>query len=186
MYIGYESGLNYALEIGAITAADYQQRLEHGWQVLVELGAMQHQDVKEKSPVELYMGGLEELFAQGKIYLKHKDTPYSEANAWPENRTPGAEHIGWYDDQFWYVLPTATYGAICTLYKRSGMLFPDSERGIRAKLAEEGILLPGDQLSYKIGNLPRTLRLHKPDAKRDMDTLPGNQEIQEIQENEDQ
>ncbi len=171
MFIGMEMGLKYARSVGALSQDDLEALSQTGWAVLMGIGEQQHQVVAEERPVDMYLSALEQMFAQGTVYLRNKDLPDIVEQVWPEQRTATSELLGWYDDRFWYLLPKAAYNAVWQFYRCSGVVFPDSERGIRVKLLEEKLLLPNeDRFTYRLRigeSLPRVLRIARPDVKGD-------------------
>jgi hypothetical protein len=151
--------------VEAIDEDTLEAMLETGWHILLNIGEQQHQVVSEEKPVELYLGALEQMFAQGTIYLRHKDRPDMVEEIWPKHRTGTAEMLGWYDEYFWYLLPKAAYSAVWQFHRCSGIIFADSERGVRVKLLEEKILQPqGDRFTYRLrlgDDLVRVLRISR-------------------------
>ncbi|MDY6877343.1 MAG: CHC2 zinc finger domain-containing protein [Chloroflexota bacterium] len=163
MYLGMELGLEYAEVTGAIDGDTRVAMGETGWGVLLGIGEQQHQVVAEEKPVEMYISALEQMFAQGTVFLRHRERPKQRAGT--------AELLGWYDEQYWYLLPKAAYNAVWQFYRCSGVVFPDSERGVRVKLLEQGVLRPqgGDgRHTYRLRveeGMPRVLRLVRPVAE---------------------
>jgi DNA primase len=167
MLVGLKLGLEYAQHVGAISADDCAAMIETGWRILLSVGEMQHEIVVEEQPVEMYMSALEQLFAQGVAYLQRHDSDVRETL--PEQTAINAEMLGWFDDYFWYLIPRATYNAVREFYRAGGTVFPDTDRGIRSKLAERQMLLPqGDRftyvLSHKDNTSVRVLRIKRPIA----------------------
>jgi hypothetical protein len=186
MFIGLKMGMTFAHEIGALDAEQLEAELELGWNLLVSMGERQHEVAAEEKPVEMYFNALEQLFASGAAYLRHKDNPTDDAtNGHPQFPIPGlqaikATFLGWYDEKYWYLLPNDAFNAVYQYYRSSGALFPDSERGVRVKLLEQKKLLPqsksGDRYTCRLrlsglDYQPRTLRVHKPITNADESSL---------------
>jgi hypothetical protein len=171
MFLGFTLGLEYAQAVGAIDEAQENALHAEAWNVLLGAGEAQCQIVVEERPVELYIDALQQMFAQGVAYLRRRDRQTGETpdeDAWPADRAPKAQRLGWYDDEFWYLLPGATYNAVCGFYRDGGTLFPDRARGIQIKLVEEKKVLPDGksrtyQLPFASDYHPRVLRLYRPE-----------------------
>jgi hypothetical protein len=81
-------------------------------------------------------------------------------------RAANAGFVGWYDDQYIYLLSKVTYRVVHKFYRDSGVVFPDSEHGVKVKLKEQGLLFPaesekrgGFMYQLPIEDRPRVLRI---------------------------
>ena len=178
LFLGWELGLQYARQVGAIDAEKYEALHGLGWHILIGLGEAQRVAAEEEKPVEMYLGAIEEMLAQGSAYLKHRWYPELPDREYPSpaNRMAGAELIGWYgnDEQdgstyaasrYWYLIPGVTYKDVVEFYRSSGVVFPDTARGIKVKLKEQKLLFPSADrpFDYRMtAMLPRVLRVVKP------------------------
>jgi hypothetical protein len=144
LFIGCKIGLDYAQVVGALNEEEVLALLNVAWRVLIGLGERQREVAVEEKPVDLYFNALEQLFAQGIAFLRHKDAPEDDNRAWPgvAIRALNSEFLGWYDDKYWYLLPTVAFNAVYQFYKTSGTIFPDTERGVRVKMLEQNRLFP--------------------------------------------
>ena len=176
-----ETALAYAQEVGVVSPYDAKAIKKFGWSILVGIGEQQHQVVSEEKPVEMYLDAIEQMLATGHVFMKHKDQPDNAERFMPESRAAQSEMIGWYDWQFWYLLPKVAYKRVWEFYRSSGVMFPDSERGVRVKLLEDKLLLPqGDRFSYRLryglenDQRARVLRIARDTSESDSDTLLQN------------
>jgi hypothetical protein len=171
MQTGWALMLEFLEHMGALNAEERAFWHDIGWGVLLRIGNAQHEMIHEENPVEMFLSTLQQIFAQGKAYLRHRDdeiTNTPEANCWPKTRAVQCELLGWYDSQFWYLLPKPTYNAVSRFCRDGGVVFPDSERGLGVKLVEQKISLPqGDRNTYRMpftdNSKPRVWRLHIPE-----------------------
>ena len=149
MFVGFEMGLIYAQEVGALSETGAEALREDGWRELLGIGEEQHRVVAGENPVELYLDALEQMMAVGVIYLRHKNFPGEGEKIRPKQKTLAAEFLGWYDDNFWYLLQKVTYNAVVQFYRAGGTVFPDTVQGVRTKLDEQGLLLrQGERYTY--------------------------------------
>lgn len=147
MFIGFEMGLKFAQTVGALEASEADGLRGIGWETLLAIGGEQQQVVAEEKPVDMYLDALEQMMAMGTIYLRHKEWPDEGEKIRPRQKNLNAEFLGWYDEQFVYALPKATFNAVVLFYRAGGVVFPDSERGVRVKLDEQKLLLRQDRKS---------------------------------------
>lgn len=150
LFLGWEMGLQYAQHIGALTPARYEELRAQGWHTLLAVGERQVIEAAEEKPVDMFLRALDEMLAQGAIWLRHADFPEVAERALPvaERRATNAEFLGWYDDLYWYLLPGPTFKAVVTYYRGQGVVFPDSARGIKTKLKEQKLLHPDGSQAY--------------------------------------
>lgn len=59
-------------------------------------------------------------------------------------RAANAEFVGRYDDQYIYLFPKVAYRVVHKFYRDSGVVFPDTEHGVKVKLKEQGLLFPAE------------------------------------------
>lgn len=178
LFLGFEMGVEFAVEVGAISRQDGDDLLSSGLATLIEIGSVQDFTTAEEDPVTLYMTAIQQMIDQGTCYLRNKDKPGEDGLIIPEMLRPRPSisypstmervtlpqegFLGWYDDQYYYLMADAAYNAVCQFYKRRSQLFPDSARGIKSKLKEKGISQPsaaGQRLEYQMGDGRRVLRL---------------------------
>lgn len=141
MFVGWELGLEFAQVAGALGERDVEGLREIGWRILLGIGEAQHRIVAEENPVDMYLEALTQMLAMGTVYLRHRVYCEDSAKDWPSKRTFPCEFLGWYDSNFLYLIPRAAYNAVTAFYRAGGTAFPDSERGLRVKLEEQGLLV---------------------------------------------
>jgi hypothetical protein len=138
LHSGFVRALRYAEEIGALTSEQADHWRAAGWQVMIALAQKQSQIVTDERPVLRFVTILGELLAQGKLRLE----PLRAAGD-PALRIIGAadaELIGWYDDSFIYLLPSASYNRVARFARDEGRRFATKEQALRRAMAEEGLI----------------------------------------------
>lgn len=72
--------------------------------------------------------------------------------------------MGWYDDQYIYLLSKVALRVVHKFYRHSGVVFPDTEHGVKVK--EQGLLFPaesekrgGFMYQLPIDDRPRVLQI---------------------------
>jgi len=181
LFVGWDMFVSYAQQLGVLDC-DYDGLRDLGWQMLVELGDAQQVTAQDEKPVMMYLDALSQLVAQGSVYLRHREYPEMPDKMLPKgaDREVGAEFLGWYDEQYLYLLSGPTFKTIVQFYRNSGVVFNDTERGIKVKLREEGLLHPaerptGNTFLYQMGlsTRPWVLRITNTIFNNE-GGLPGN------------
>ena len=99
--------------------------------------------------------------AQGRVWLEKRD---GEGKVGGD--AVGAELLGWYDDDYVYILAGAAYNRVARFLRDEGRHFPVKKRTLRKHLADEGYLMRGQDGRYTdvvlIDNkTQRVLRIHR-------------------------
>ncbi len=108
LYIGFHRMLLYMQDAGACTAENAAQLLNDAETVFAHLIGDQNALVAQERPAEIFLEVLQELFVTSKVRVDAlsagmEEDPYS---------TSFGERIGWQDEQYFYLLPEATYSAV--------------------------------------------------------------------------
>ncbi|MCX7950148.1 MAG: hypothetical protein N2509_08565, partial [Treponemataceae bacterium] len=155
LFIGLATGLAYAQEIGALTESQTQEWKERGWAALWDMAIGQSARIERERPTLIFLEVLSTLVAQGKARLYPKD---SDKEFIPE---PGTDLVGWYDEDFIYLLPEAAYHAVARFLREEGRHFPVKERALWKYLFEEGYLLRNEGDPHYTRRIRRGDTLHR-------------------------
>lgn len=132
LFMGFITGLDYALHVKAISIEEKKELLDMAWEVLLKLADNQARRISDERPTEKFLNVLRELLESGTAYVKdvfHDNTAGSE---------PG--FLGWLDDDWMYLLPEVTYKAISQFCSQQGAHFPVTARTLWKHLDTEGLL----------------------------------------------
>src|SRR5262249_34138718 len=125
LYLGLETWLRFAVEIGAITDVKADSLLADTWTALMALAAEHARDHADETPVQRFLGPLGGGFASRRIYLTapHGDVPeHATAWGWEISRradgsgegefrhAPQAILIGMLEADWVWLIPDTTYG----------------------------------------------------------------------------
>jgi len=108
LYIGFHRMLTYMQYAGACSAENAEQLLADAETVFAHLIGDQNALVAQERPAEIFLEVLQELFVTSKVRVDTLSTGMEED---PYSTSYG-ERIGWYDNQYFYLLPEATYSAV--------------------------------------------------------------------------
>jgi len=160
LYLGLDLGLAYAVEVGALTETEAGSWRERGWSALCIGAEAQARRVERERPTVRFLEVLAELLAQGRVRLEARD-----GEGIIGGDAVGAELLGWYDDDYLYLLPGVSYNRVARFLRDEGAHFPVKERTLRKHLVEEGYLArEGDRYTdvLRVGEKTyRVLRLYR-------------------------
>lgn len=130
LWIGLRCALNCFVSYGAITEAESAEYFEQGKRAILENVAIQQEDMRQEKPSKMYVQAIYDLIAAGKCKLHPVN----------EQTSPYVEILGYYDQQFVYLIPGAAFSAVCTFYRDQGSAFPIGRPVLHKRMAEEGII----------------------------------------------
>jgi hypothetical protein len=151
---GWRWWLDYALEAGAIDAAQREALARRAWTALLAVGAEQAAHDEAADPVARYLTLLAAALASGRAHVAGLD---GEAPAgagawgWRQRPTGTGDHqradwqpqgrrVGWLDGDDLLIQADAGYAAAQQLAHEHGDSLPVSERTLRRRLHERGLL----------------------------------------------
>ncbi len=137
LYMGFDLGLKYAVEVGALSVAEMADWEERGFEALKKGAEAQAARVEKERPTVRFLEVLTGLLAQGKVHLEHK-----EGKAKIGGGSANDELLGWYDEERLYLLLDAAYNRVARFLRDEGAVLSVKQAALRKYLVEEGILLP--------------------------------------------
>lgn len=140
LYLGLDLGLQYATEVGALNLDEADAFREEGWAALARGAADQGERVVDEDPATVFLSRLSTLIAQGRAVLVFRDRPLSSAS--------GGVGVGWRDDSYAYVNPTAAREAVARVLAAEGVNVP-TVRAIGEALSRRNLLVTDDNRHQK-------------------------------------
>lgn len=133
LFIGARMAFSYFCEAGVITQEEKDTLIRVAWDILIDLSEQQGRSIQEDSPSNKFLAALKELISTKKVVLR---------SMWDKNvgDLDGAEHIGWEDSSFYYLLPGQTYKVVCQFYQQQGGVFPVGESMLWKHLDAAGLI----------------------------------------------
>ena len=137
--IGYSMMLNYMRDVGAVPAEDCVPMLQHALRALTDASGRQTRSLESEKPTRIFLDSLGELLAGKKAVLK-------DISAGAEGKTVSAAEnmIGYFDQSYYYLLPSVAFGAVQRLCREQGVEFPVSLKALYKHLRNDGVLGAGD------------------------------------------
>jgi hypothetical protein len=148
LYVGLLYWLEFAAEKGAITEADVKRIQDEAWSALGRTAEQQLDHQSSSEPATRYLELLMSAIASGNAHLAGLDgncpgEAVAAACGWRrrfERWEPQGSRIGWIEDVEVYLEPDAAYRAAQDAAGSAGAAPIDSERELRKRLEEKGLL----------------------------------------------
>ena len=134
--IGYAMMLNYFRDVGAISNDDAKTMLTHAFGALTDVSKKQAKDMESEKPTRIFLDSMTELLASKAVTLK-------DISAGPEavkSISPLDTMVGYYDADYYYLLPAVAFGAVQKLCREQGIEFPVSLKALYKHLRTDGVL----------------------------------------------
>jgi hypothetical protein len=129
--LAVDTALTYAVELDALSRPDADEIRQKGKLVLLDLVKKQGERIEGEKATLQFLEVLNELLTQGAVYVAPAD---GTTSAYPAN----AEHIGWQDDDYLYLLPKAVFHRVAAFCRSEGGYFPVKRNTLYRQLYEEG------------------------------------------------
>lgn len=146
LYLGLHSGLEYAAYIGAIEPERKDFLLQEGWLSFLDAANEQGRQADDVKPTALFIGIVAELLATRRIYV----VDLNRSDHLGEIPTT-AQHVGWYDNSYYYLLPKVIYNSACRFLSERHENFPLTEVVLWKQLADEGITVTETAMDRNTG-----------------------------------
>jgi hypothetical protein len=154
--VGMRYFLDYAQEVGAVTAAERDALARRCWAALKEAAAAQTKHVEAAEPTAQFLRLLSGALASGRAHIAGPDglkPSQPETLGWRCNENcangdgawvPLGRRIGWADDPNLYLEPEASYAAAQEMARDQGDGLSVAPRTLRKRLHERGLLASVD------------------------------------------
>jgi len=147
--------LEFAEHVGAIDDARATELRAAARQTLWRIGETQGNVLRDLEPAERFITVLGTLLEQRRVRLVEKGT---------SPRADDVEAVGWFDEDFAYLLPEAARRRVATFLRESGEAWSHSAHALHKALVRKGIVVPGPdgrpEMQVRVGDgKRRVLRL---------------------------
>jgi len=126
--------LEFAQEVGAVDARRADELRDRARETLHAIGEEQGTTLKELEPAERFIAVLGTLLEQKRIRLVERGTV---------PREDVIEAIGWYDEEYAYLLPDAARRRVATFMRESGEAWGHSTHALHKALVRKGFAVAG-------------------------------------------
>ena len=126
--------LEFAEHVGAVSAARANELRAAARQSLRRIGEAQSTVLRDLEPAERFMSVLGTLLEQRRVRLVEKGS---------SPRSDDIEAVGWFDENYAYLLPEAARRRVATFLRESGEAWGHSAHSLHKALVRKGFVLPG-------------------------------------------
>ncbi|HXJ18951.1 MAG TPA: hypothetical protein VMT03_01865 [Polyangia bacterium] len=126
--------LEFAEHVGAVDAARSTELRTAARQALRRISEAQSTVLRDLEPAERFMSVLGTLLEQRRVRLVEKGT---------SPRSDEVEAVGWFDENYAFLLPEAARRRVATFLRESGEAWGHSAHALRKALVRKGFVLPG-------------------------------------------
>lgn len=112
-----------------ITAEQKTEMIDNAWHIFTKLAQVQFEKSTEETPTKLFLEAISDLMETKKISLQN-------IGGFPEN---GGEFTGYFDEDYYYFIPSKIYAEVEKLFQQQSMTFPISKNRILRQLSIEHI-----------------------------------------------
>lgn len=152
--------LDFAVDAGAISAADRAELWNRSWAALLEAAAAQAGEIEPEEPAGRFVALFRSALASGFAHVANGDggEPAGAIRwGWRDGLANGVR-VGWLDGEGQlYLEPDAVYAVVQRLAAQQGVSLPVSQIVLRRRLRERGFLASTDEARGKI-TIRRTLQ----------------------------
>lgn len=143
LYFGLTTFLKFFMEKGIINSKKVEEYSSLGWDILLDKVRKHNKRINAEDPIEKVREILESLLLQKKVRIDPKEQG-------PVMGGDEASLLGWYDTDFYYLLPTALWHEIIEYCRRENSYFPISKRTFGEILSKRGIIETGQDRTSKV------------------------------------
>ncbi|KAA8753971.1 bifunctional DNA primase/polymerase [Paenibacillus sp. UASWS1643] len=134
LYLGLNSGLEYAESVGAVTTEMGDELRSEGWNVFLEIAKEQGQQVTDIKPSSRFLTIVSQLLANQSI---HCDNVHQDLV--PKTLPNNSALVGWKDENYYYFLPELIYNEVSRFLSIRGEHFPITSATLWKELADAGL-----------------------------------------------
>ena len=139
--IGYAMMLDYFRSVGLFDADTAKEMLKDAHHILTATSRQQAKSMNDEKPTRIFLDSMAELLASESVFIK--DLTMTGENV--KRKKPGVDMVGYFDNDYYYLLPKVAFGCVSKLCREQGTEFPISLKALYKHLRTDGILklMPG-------------------------------------------
>jgi hypothetical protein len=157
--VAFSLFLTFARKNKAISEKRYKKLKQIAHNLFKKAIINQSEVIVEQKPEKIFMDTLNELINSNKVYLLDKNSPDDNSLI----IGGGNNHIGFYDDKFYYLYPLVAYTCVNILLSKNKKMLPVTEKILWKNLADARMI----QIeSSKSGNNQNLRKVTVPSTKK--------------------
>lgn len=120
--------LKYGIAIGEIDIEDIEERLEIAESIFIDLIKNQYIEMRTENPLNMYLNTIQELIISNKMSLREL------------GKEGGSQKYGWYDEDYYYLIPGMTYNTVLAFWAKRNKVFPLTIKKLHDQLYQMGLI----------------------------------------------
>ncbi|PFR94436.1 hypothetical protein COK43_02615 [Bacillus cereus] len=120
--------LKYGVESGEIKIEEAEERLEIAENIFISLIKRQYREMITEDPLNMYLNTIQELVISNKMPLRKL------------GKESGSQQYGWYDDEYYYLMPGMTYNTVLAFWEKRNKVFPLTIKKLHDRLHQVGVI----------------------------------------------
>lgn len=120
--------MSYGVAIERLKVEEVEGRLKIAETIFIKLIQKQHTEMKTENPLSMYLNTIEELITSNQMPLNKL------------RQESGSQKYGWYDEQYYYLIPEITYNKVLMFWERRNKVFPLTTKKLHDRLYQMGII----------------------------------------------
>lgn len=139
--VGYAMMLDYFRNVGLFDADTAKGMLQDAHRLLTATSKQQARSMDDEKPTRIFLDSMVELIASNSVVMKDLTGTGNEKSG----KKPGVDLVGYFDNDYYYLLPKVAFGCVSKLCREQSTEFPVSLKALYKHLRTDGILkLPPD------------------------------------------
>ncbi len=139
--VGYAMMLDYFRNVGLFDADTAKGMLQDAHRLLTATSKQQARSMDDEKPTRIFLDSMVELMASNSVVMKDLTGTGNEKSG----KKPGVDLVGYFDNDYYYLLPKVAFGCVSKLCREQSTEFPVSLKALYKHLRTDGILkLPPD------------------------------------------
>jgi hypothetical protein len=173
--IGLNTFLQYAIENNILTHDEAKKMIHEGYKMFVKMSQKHSESIQSDTPVKQFLKAIRELKATNKIYFEQKSEAF--------NSNEFGELVGYYDHNYYYLMPETIHNLITQFYAKQNRNFNITSQMLLKHLENENLI----HCQMENGQLQRTVRLRIKGGRKRLvwlkrSALDGLDEVEELDE----
>jgi hypothetical protein len=148
--VAFEMMLKYFKDVGICSEDECKELLNRTEETMLKLILKQNSLINEEKPVDIFVKIFNELIISGKVKVESLNNKKSQDDIFHTG-----ECIGWEDDNFYYLRPSATYNCTNKFLASRSEKFPVSERTLWKQLDEAGFIQIEESTDGRVQRCPK-------------------------------
>jgi hypothetical protein len=135
LQFAFDAMLSWVVDRSALSEPEAKELSREAWTIFTALSAKQSRRIDDDEPIKKFTDIVQALITQGAVRLEHK-----ENGSAPRKGGNGGDLIGYYDENYWYMLPVPLWHSVQRYCLQEQAHFPLTKETLYRRLANKGFI----------------------------------------------